>query len=42
MSDLLTIVERSREHPMRAEDWLAREKAAGEGGDPTAPVPAGG
>ena len=42
MSDLLTVVERSRENPMLAEDWLAREKSGGEGEDPTAPLPAGG
>ena len=42
MNDLLTVVERSRANPMLAEDWLAREKSAGEGGDPTAPTPAGG
>ena len=39
MSDLLTVVERSRENPMLAEDWLAREKSGGEGADPTAPPP---
>jgi len=42
MSDLLNIVERCRDEPLRAEDWLARENAGGEGADPTAPAPAGG
>jgi ferritin len=42
MSDLLTVVTRAQQNPMLAEDWLAREKAAGEGEDPTAPEPAGG
>jgi bacterioferritin B len=40
MSSLLTVVERSRENPMLAEDFLAREDA-GEGDDPTAPAQAG-
>ncbi len=42
MSDLLSIVERCRDEPLRAEDWLARENAAAETADPTAPTPAGG
>lgn len=42
MSDLLRVVERSRENPMLAEDYLAREHAATEGADPTAPPVAGG
>ena len=42
MSDLLRVVERSRENPMFAEDYLAREQPGGEGGDPTAPPTAGG
>jgi ferritin len=41
MSSLLTVVERSRENPMLAEDFLAREDA-GESADPTAPTVAGG
>ena len=45
MSDLLRVVERAREDPMRAEDYLAREPV-GNGGDPTsdptAPEVAGG
>ena len=40
MSSLLTVVERSRDNPMLAEDFLARE-AAGESNDPTAPRAAG-
>lgn len=41
MSDLLTVVERARQNPLLAEDWLAREKSGGEAPDPTAPPPAG-
>jgi ferritin len=41
MSDLLTVVERSAENPMRVEEYLARE-SPGEGEDPTAPPAAGG
>jgi ferritin len=41
MSDLLRVVERSREDPMEIENWLAREHAGGEAADPTAPRPAG-
>ena len=42
MSDLLRVVERSRENPMFAEDYLARENPGGEANDPTAPPVAGG
>jgi bacterioferritin B len=42
MSDLLRVVERSRENPMFAEDFLAREHPGQEGDDPTAPAAAGG
>jgi ferritin len=42
MSDLLRTVERSRENPMWAEEYLARERGAEEGEDPTAPRTAGG
>jgi ferritin len=42
MSDLLRTVERARENPMWAEEYLAREHAGGEAGDPTAPPVAGG
>jgi ferritin len=42
MSDLLAIVERSRENPMVVEEYLARERAAGQPVDPTAPAAAGG
>ena len=42
MSDLLRVVERASQDPLRAEEYLARE-ALGEGGeDPTAPPIAGG
>lgn len=42
MSDLLRVVERSRENPMFAEDFLAREQPGDEGEDATAPAAAGG
>jgi bacterioferritin B len=42
MSDLLRVVERSRENPLFAEDFLAREHADSEGEDATAPAAAGG
>jgi bacterioferritin B len=42
MSDLLRVVERSRENPMFAEDYLARENPGEESADPTAPPTAGG
>jgi ferritin len=42
MSDLLRVVERSRENPMFAEDFLAREHPEQEGSDATAPAAAGG
>ncbi len=41
MSDLLKVVERARENPLLAEEYLARE-AAGAADDPTAPHAAGG
>jgi ferritin len=41
MSDLLKVVERSADDPMRIEDYLAREVASGGGPDPTAPPVAG-
>ncbi len=41
MSDLLAVVQRSADDPMRVEDYLAREHAGGEGEDPTAPPVAG-
>ena len=37
MGDLLNVVERSRDNPLLAEDFIAREYLGGEGGDPTAP-----
>jgi ferritin len=42
MSDLLAIVERSRENPMIVEEYLARERGGGGADDPTAPTAAGG
>jgi ferritin len=42
MSDLLRTVERARDNPLLAEEYLAREHAGGEGVDPTAPPAAGG
>ena len=41
MSDLLRVVERSQDHAMDIEDYLAREQLGEEGDDPTAPHPAG-
>src|ERR1700760_1952749 len=41
MSDLLRVVERSRESPMEVETWMAREHGGAGAGDPTAPRPAG-
>ena len=42
MSDLLAVVERSRENPMVVEEYLARERGGGPPDDPTAPTVAGG
>ena len=42
MSDLLRIVERARDNPLLAEDYLARETPGEEATDPTAPPAAGG
>jgi bacterioferritin B len=42
MSDLLRVVERARDNPLLAEEYLAREQLGGEGEDPTAPSIAGG
>jgi bacterioferritin B len=42
MSDLLRVVERAKDDPLRAEEYLARESAGGGAQDPTAPTPAGG
>jgi bacterioferritin B len=42
MSDLLRVVERSRENPMLAEEFLARERSGEHAADPTAPPAAGG
>jgi ferritin len=42
MSDLLRVVQRARENPLLAEEYLARESPGEEGADPTAPPVAGG
>jgi bacterioferritin B len=42
MSDLLAVVERSRENPMIVEEYIARERRSAETEDPTAPAAAGG
>jgi ferritin len=42
MSDLLKVVERARDNPLLAEEYLAREAPADAGPDPTAPPVAGG
>ena len=42
MSDLLRVVERARDNPLLAEEYLAREQIGDEGEDPTAPPVAGG
>jgi bacterioferritin B len=41
MSDLLRVVERSRDSPMEIENFVAREHPGATGGDPTAPHAAG-
>ncbi|MGN6215807.1 MAG: ferritin [Solirubrobacterales bacterium] len=41
MSDLLNVVERSKDNLLLAEDYIAREKLGEESGDPTAPPAAG-
>ncbi|HWC25348.1 MAG TPA: ferritin [Solirubrobacteraceae bacterium] len=42
MNDLLKVVQRSRENPLLAEEYLAREAPAAAAPDPTAPSVAGG
>ncbi len=42
MGDLLKIVQRAKDNPLMAEEYLAREKVGDGGGDPTAPEAAGG
>ena len=41
MSDLLRVVERSKDDPMAIEDFMFREHASSASGDPTAPHAAG-
>ncbi len=42
MSALLKIVERAKDNPLLAEEYLAREKLGDSEDDPTAPSAAGG
>jgi ferritin len=42
MSDLLKVVQRAKDNPLLAEEYLAREAPADKGPDPTAPPVAGG
>ena len=42
MTDLLRVVRRAKDDPLRAEDYLAREQLGDEAEDPTAPAVAGG
>ncbi len=42
MNDLLNVVERAKDNPLLAEEFLAREKIGDEGDDPAAPPAAGG
>jgi len=42
MTDLLNVVERAKDNPLLAEEFLAREQIGDEGADPTAPPAAGG
>ncbi len=42
MQDLLNVVERSEDHLLLVEDYIAREAIGEEGDDPTAPPAAGG
>ena len=42
MTDLLNVVESSKDTPLLIEDFLAREQIGDEGDDPLAPDAAGG
>jgi bacterioferritin B len=42
MTDLLNVVERSKDNPLLIEDFLAREQIGDEGADPAMPPAAGG
>ena len=42
MSDLMRVVQRSKDNPLMAEEYLARESIGEAGSDPTAPAAAGG
>jgi bacterioferritin B len=42
MTDLLNVVQRTKDNPLLAEDFLAREQIGEQGADPSAPPAAGG
>jgi ferritin len=42
MTDMLNVIERAGDNLLLAEDYIARETPGEDGGDPTAPPPAGG
>ena len=42
MTDLLNVVERSKDNPLLAEEFLSREQVGDQGADPTSPPAAGG
>jgi ferritin len=42
MTDLLNVVERSKDNPLLIEDFLAREQIGDQGADPSMPPAAGG
>jgi len=42
MTDLLNVVERSKDNPLLVEDFMAREQLGDQGADPSAPPAAGG
>ena len=42
MNDMLKVVQRAKDNPLLAEEYLARESPGDEGADPTAPPVAGG
>jgi bacterioferritin B len=42
MTDLLNVVERAKDNPLLAEEFLSREQVGDQGSDPTAPPAAGG
>ena len=42
MTDLLNVVERAKDNPLLAEEFLSREQVGDQGADPTMPEAAGG